>query len=265
LKVGEGTDGDKGILITKLVIRYRKVLPTLTYTIDKTNGNLYKDNGTSANQNWNSAWRSNAEPQLVFSCPANNMNWVDNNVQMMSGQAGSATYTITAPEGYVIGNYSFTFANNNHDTGLTLAMTGGKTYTTTRAAQTISAKNQELNSMSFVLSGTNGKGVILTDFTVTFVDPANAGKEDVEDDEEEEVIPPTDITYTIDKTNGNLYNGANANQNWNSVWKSNAEPQLQFSCGANNMNWQGNNVQMMTIAAKRSFITPLLSYRESLV
>ena len=246
LKVGEGTDGEKGILITKLVIHYKEVLPTLTYTIDKANGNLYKDNGTSANQSWNSAWRSNAEPQLVFSCPANNMNWVENNVQMMSGQAGSATYTITAPEGYVIGNYSFTFANNNHDTGLTLAMTGGKTYTTTRAAQTISAKNQELNSMSFVLSGTNGKGVILTDFTVTFVDPANAGKEDVEDDEEEEVIP-TDITYTIDKTNGSLFrDNDEENASWNHVWKSNEEPQLQFGCGPNNMNWAGNNVQLMT-------------------
>ena len=247
LKVGEGTDGEKGILITKLVIHYRKVLPTLTYTIDKENGNLYKDNGTSANQSWNSAWRSDAEPQLVFSCPANNMNWVNNNVQMMSGQASSATYTITAPEGYVIGNYSFTFANNNHDTGLTLAMTGGKTYTTTRAAQTISAKNQELNSMSFVLSGTNGKGVILTDFTVTFVDPANAGKEDVEDDEEEEVIPPTDITYTIDKTNGSLFrDNDEENAAWNHVWKSNEEPVLQFGCGPNNMNWAGNNVQLMT-------------------
>ncbi len=247
LKVGEGTDGEKGILITKLVIHYKEVLPTLTYTVDKANGNLYKDNGTSANQNWNSAWRSNAEPQLVFSCPANNMNWVENNVQMMSGQAGSATYTITAPEGYVIGNYSFTFANNNHDTGLTLAMIGGKTYTTTRAAQTISAKNQELNSMSFVLSGTNGKGVILTDFTVTFVDPANAGKEDVEDDEEEEVIPPTDITYTINKTNGSLFrDNDEENAAWNHVWKSNDEPVLQFGCGPNNMNWHNDNVQLMT-------------------
>ena len=244
---GEATGSNYGILITNLVIRYKEVLPTLTYTIDKANGNLYKDNGTSANQSWNSAWRSNAEPQLVFSCPANNMNWVDNNVQMMSGQAGSATYTITAPEGYVIGNYSFTFANNNHDTGLTLAMTGGKTYTTTRAAQTISAKNQELTSMSFVLSGTNGKGVILTDFTVTFVDPANAGKEDVEDDEEEEVIPPTDITYTIDKTNGSLFrDNDEENASWNHVWKSNEEPQLQFGCGPNNMNWHNNNVQLMT-------------------
>ncbi|MBR5847655.1 MAG: hypothetical protein IKY72_07685 [Bacteroidaceae bacterium] len=197
LKVGEGTDGTKGIMMTNLVIRYKELLPTLTYTIDKENGNLYKDNGTSANQSWNSAWRSNAEPQLVFSCPANNMNWVDNNVQMMTGQATTSTYTLTVPDGYVIGSYSFTFANNNHDTGLSLAMTGGNTYTTTRAAQTISARNQKLSSMSFVLSGTNGNGVILTNFTVTFVDPAIAGKEEVEEEDAELTAAKTEAKATV--------------------------------------------------------------------
>ena len=152
----------------------------VTYTIDKTNGNLY--NGTSANQSWNSAWRSNAEPQLVFSCGANNMNWVENTVQLMSGQAGSATYTLTAPEGYVISKYSFTFANNNHNTALSLAMNGGSTYTTSTTAQTISAESQKLNTVSFTLSGSNGNGVLLTNFSVTISDPSNA-EEDGEETE----------------------------------------------------------------------------------
>ena len=180
LKVGEGTDGTKGIMITSLVIRYKMVKKT--YTIEKTSGNLYKDNGTSANQSWNSAWRSNAEPQLVFSCGANNMNWVDNTVQLMSGQAGNATYTLTAPEGYVISNYSFTFVNNSHSTGLSLAMTGGSTYTTSATAQTISAEEQKLNTVSFVLSGANGNGVLLTNFSVTISDPSYTD-EDGEDSE----------------------------------------------------------------------------------
>ncbi len=178
LKVGEGTDGTKGIMITNLVIRYKEV--SKTYTIDKTNGNLYKDNGTSANQSWNSAWRSNAEPQLVFSCGANNMNWADNTVQMMTGQAKTSTYTLTAPEGYVITDYSFTFANNNHDTGVSLAMAGGNTYTTTRAEQTISATGQKLNTVSFTLSGTNGNGVLLTNFTVTIADPNHIEEDDAD-------------------------------------------------------------------------------------
>ena len=180
LVVGNGKDGTKGIMMTKLVIKYKEVKKT--YTIDKSNGNLYKDNGTSANQSWNSAWRSNAEPQLVFSCGANNMNWVENTVQLMSGQAGSATYTLTAPEGFVITDYSFTFTNNNHTTGLSLAVTGGTTYTTSATAQTVSAEKQKLNSVSFVLSGNNGNGVILTNFTVTIADPNYIEEEEGEAD-----------------------------------------------------------------------------------
>ena len=231
---GEATASNYGILITNLVIRYKEASSaTKTYTIDKANGHLYRD-GTTADQSWNSVWKSNAEPQLVFGCGVNNMNWDGNNVQMMTGQAGSATYTLTAPEGYVITDYSFTFANKENNTNVTLTM-GGTAHATSTTAQTISATEQELEEVSFTLAGTNGKGVVLTNFTVTIAQ--------IEEEEEE---LPTEMDYTLDKANGNLYNGANANQNWNSAWKSNAEPQLQFGCGANNMNWDGNNIQMMT-------------------
>ena len=138
---------------------------TLTYTVDKANGDLYR--GTSANQNWNNVWKSNATPQLQFGCGTiNNMNWQGNNVQLMTGTAGSATYTITPPAGYVITEYSFTFANNGHSTGLTLTMDNGKVYTTSTTAQTISAKAQKASSVSFTLAGSNGNGVVLTNFTV---------------------------------------------------------------------------------------------------
>ena len=138
---------------------------TLTYTVDKANGDLYR--GTSANQNWNNVWKSNATPQLQFGCGTiNNMNWQGNNVQLMTGTAGSATYTITPPAGYVITEYSFTFANNGHNTGLTLTMDNGKVYTTSTTAQTISAKAQKASSVSFTLAGSNGNGVVLTNFTV---------------------------------------------------------------------------------------------------
>ena len=138
---------------------------TLTYTVDKTNGNLYR--GTSENQNWNNVWKSNATPQLQFGCGTiNNMNWQGDNVQMMTGTAGSAAYTITPPAGYVIAEYSFTFANNGHNTGLTITMENGKVYTTSTTAQTISAKALKASSVSFTLAGSNGNGVVLTNFTV---------------------------------------------------------------------------------------------------
>ena len=138
---------------------------TLTYIVDKANGSLYR--GTSANQNWNNVWKSNATPQLQFGCGTiNNMNWQGDNVQMMTGTAGSAAYAITPPAGYVITEYSFTFANNGHNTGLTLTMDNGKVYTTSTTAQTISAKAQKASSVSFTLAGSNGNGVVLTNFTV---------------------------------------------------------------------------------------------------
>lgn len=139
---------------------------TITYTIDKSNGDLWR--GTSKNSAWNSTWKSTATPQLQFGCGTiNNMNWDGNNVQMMTGTAGSATYAITPPAGYVIQEYSFTFTNNGHDVGLSLSMDDGREYITKSTSQTISANNQKLSSVAFTLAGSNGKGVILTNFTVT--------------------------------------------------------------------------------------------------
>ena len=138
----------------------------LVYTIDKNNGNLYRADG-SANQNWNCTWKSSATPQLQFGCgTVNNMNWANNSVQLMTGTALSANYSITAPAGYVITEYSFTFANNGHNTALDITMDNGTGYTTSATPQTISAKNQKSSSVSFRLAGSNGNGVVLTNFVV---------------------------------------------------------------------------------------------------
>ena len=182
IKVGTAVDGTKGIMITKLVLRYKEVpvedegnedegeddeevSSVLTYTLDKANGNLYR--GNEANSSWNSAWRSNAAPQLQFSCGANNMNWQGNNIQMMTGTSTKATYTLAAPSGYVITSYSFTYVNNSHEEALSLTMDNGQAYNTKSTPQTISATGEKLYSVSFTLAGPNGKGVLLTDFTVT--------------------------------------------------------------------------------------------------
>ncbi len=140
-------------------------IEAMTYTIDKANGNLYHANG-NVNQNWNCAWRSTSTPLLQFGCGTiNNMNWNGDNIQLMTGSVGSATYTLTPPTGYIIEDYSFTFVNGGHSTGITLTMDNGKTYTTSTTEQTISS-NKQLANMSFTLAGTNGKGVVLKDFTV---------------------------------------------------------------------------------------------------
>ncbi len=166
-----GSDrGDTGCQIAIAEAAEIEELPTtFEYIIDKSNGNLYR--GTTANQSWNNVWKSNATPQLQFGCGTiNNMNWQGNNVQLMTGTAGSATYTLTPPAGYAITDYSFTFTNNGHTTGLSLTMDDGTEYTTSTTSQTISGKGQTLSSVAFTLAGSNGKGVILTDFTVKIKD-----------------------------------------------------------------------------------------------
>ena len=170
LKVGEGLDGEKGILITKLVIRYKAVENEeeqpleVVYTIDKQNGDLYRDNG-QANQSWNHVWKSNEEPQLQFGCGPNNMNWAGNNIQLMTG-GSNCRYTLTAPSGYVITEYSFTYANNGHDNAQEILMDNGAVYTTSTTPKTVSAQKQRLASLVFDLKGPNGKGVVLSNFTV---------------------------------------------------------------------------------------------------
>ncbi len=139
---------------------------TMEYTIDKPNGDLYHANG-SANQNWNCTWKSTATPQLLFGCGTiNNMNWSGDNIQLMTGTAGSATYTLTPPNGYVIEEYSVTFVNGGHTIGLDLTMDNGDAYITSTTEQTLSATGKKLSNVSFTLAGANGKGVVLKNFTV---------------------------------------------------------------------------------------------------
>ena len=171
LTVG-GTAGSSnyGILIAKMVIRYKAVeneeeLPLeVVYTIDKQNGDLYRDNG-QANQSWNHVWKSHEEPQLQFGCGPNNMNWAGNNIQLMTG-GSNCRYTLTAPSGYVITEYSFTYANNGHDNAQEILMDNGAVYTTSTTAKTVSAQKQRLTSLVFDLKGPNSKGVVLSNFTV---------------------------------------------------------------------------------------------------
>ena len=137
----------------------------IEYTVDKLNGDLWR--GTSKNLAWNSTWKSTTTPQLQFGCGTiNNMNWNGNNVQLMTGTAGSATYSITPPVGYVITDYTFTFTNSGHSTALSLSMDDGREYTTKSTSQTISANNVKLSSAAFTLAGSNGNGVTLTNFVV---------------------------------------------------------------------------------------------------
>ena len=243
LKVGEGTDGTKGILITNLVIRYKEVVEdTGNYSIE-----IKESTGTGvSSSSYTKLWsftKTDAIPvALTFSCGANNMNANGGYLQLHSGTAGSATYTIAVPAPYVITGYSFDYAFGNSGTGNKTITVGEQQYAVAAEVKTLTVSDlNNVQSTQFTLAGSN-QPVKLTNFIVNVINPEIVGG----DDDEEDVIP-TDITYTIDKTNGSLFrDNDEENASWNHVWKSNAEPQLQFGCGPNNMNWAGNNVQLMT-------------------
>lgn len=142
-----------------------------TYTISSNTGTLYHTNG-SANQGYNAVWKSSKTPQLQFGCGVNNMRYSGTDLELMTGQSGKSTYTITAPAGYVITGYSFNYANNNHDTALTLTHDGAITQTA-RTSKSINVEDVELSSAAFTLEGANGNGLVLSNFVVT-IEPFTA-------------------------------------------------------------------------------------------
>lgn len=150
--------------------RASSVATTIDYTIDKDHGNLYNTNG-SVNQTWNATWKSNSkEPELKFVAydnaltETNNMTWSGTTLQIESGKRPPCTYTIAAPEGYVIDAYAFDFTANTTTTN-TLTI-GGTAYTTSQTAKHIAATEVDSRSVSFTLNGPNTTGTLLTNFVV---------------------------------------------------------------------------------------------------
>ncbi len=223
---------------------------SVVYTLDKLNGNLYHANG-SANQSYNCAWRSTATPQLQFGCgTTNNMNWSGNNIQLMTGGAESSTYTFTAPEGYLIEEYSFTLVNNGHSTAINVTF-GSDTFTTSSEDKVLSATAQRLSTLSFTLSGTNGNGVLLKDCSVKIK-------------KEELFGSPETISYTVDKIGGDNYRDGTTlktDASWCKIWKSKNTYQLTFGTNNNNIQWSGNNLNIASGGGSSTYtLTPPEGY-----
>ncbi|MBO5703303.1 MAG: hypothetical protein J6R91_01835, partial [Bacteroidaceae bacterium] len=240
LKVGDAVNTGNGILITKLVIRYKRVLEDGHYALE-----IKESTGgfTTGTKVWSLTTNTANPVALTFTSNANNMNVNGGYLQIHPGTALSATYTIAVPAPYAITGYSFDYAFGNTGTATDKVITAnGQQYTVEANKKTLTVSDlNNVQSTRFTLAGTN-QPVKLTNFIVNVINT-----EIVEDGDDEEVVLPAEITYTIDKTNGNLYRDGSVNNNsWTSVWKSNLEPQLQFGCGPNNMNWHNNNVQLMT-------------------
>lgn len=115
---------------------------------------------------WHSRWESSQVQGFSISTGVNNMTKSGDNLAGYSGQSGTSTYTLTAPEGFIVAGYSFDFANTDSDTSYSLTLNvKGKSYTSSATVQHIEVTELEERVATFTQSGAN-KGITFTNFTV---------------------------------------------------------------------------------------------------
>ncbi|MBQ2778703.1 MAG: exo-alpha-sialidase [Bacteroidaceae bacterium] len=123
---------------------------------------------SNANKTWHSKWESSKCEGFSLSTSANNMTVDGDYIAGYSGQSQSSTYTLTAPEGYVVAAYSFDYANTGGDGSysLTLAVEG-ENYKSSAQKQHLAVEVAEpARIVTFVQSGAN-KGITFSKFCVT--------------------------------------------------------------------------------------------------
>ena len=151
----EGADAGSTIVITPA---------EATVEILASNGQFTASN---ANGTWHSKWESNEVAGFSLSLNANNMQYSGNYIAGYSGQSGSCTYTLTAPEGMAVAGYSFDYVNTNNDGSYTLTLNAnGNTYTTSATTQSVSETMEDAaRTASFTQTGAN-KGITFSNFKV---------------------------------------------------------------------------------------------------
>ncbi len=144
---------------------------TIVFTAAETSTEILASNGnftaSNANGTWHSKWESSVLAGFSLSANANNMTTSGDYIAGYSGQSGTCTYTLTAPEGMVVKGYSFDYANTNNDGSyeLTLSVEGG-TYTSSAEVQHLSVEVAEpARTVSFTQAGAN-KGITYSNFVV---------------------------------------------------------------------------------------------------
>ena len=121
---------------------------------------------SNSNKTWHSKWESSVISGFSLSTGANNMTTSGDYIAGYSGQSGSSTYTLTAPEDFIVESYSFDFANTNGDASYALTLNiGGKSYTSSATTQHVAVSGLEERVATFTQSGAN-KGVTFTNFIV---------------------------------------------------------------------------------------------------
>ncbi len=123
---------------------------------------------SNSNKTWHSKWESSKCDGFSLSTSANNMTVDGDYIAGYSGQSQSSTYTLTAPEGYVVSAYSFDYANTGGDGSYSLTLSiAGNTYKSSATKAHVAVEVEEpARIVSFVQSGAN-KGITFSNFRVT--------------------------------------------------------------------------------------------------
>ena len=144
---------------------------TIVFTAAETSVEILATSGSftasNANGTWHSKWESSELAGFSLSANANNMTTSGNYIDGYSGQSGTSSYTLTAPEGLVIKGYSFDYVNTNNDGSYTLTLTAeGKNHTSSATTQHLDVEVADpARTVYFTQSGAN-KGITFSNFIV---------------------------------------------------------------------------------------------------
>ena len=144
---------------------------TIVFTVSEATAEILVSNGrftaSNSNNTWHSKWESSVVEGLSLSTTANNMQAVGDYIAGFSGQSGSSTYTLTAPEGLVVAGYSFDYVNKDNDGSYELTLNvNGKTYKSSATVNSVSETIEDaVRTATFTQSGEN-KGITFSNFKV---------------------------------------------------------------------------------------------------
>lgn len=142
---------------------------TVTFTFAEATVEVNQANGaftaSNADKTWHSKWESNQLEGFSLGLNANNMQATNGYLNIYSGQSGSCSITLSAPEGAIVAEYGFDYVNSASGYELTLTV-DGTAYKTSSTKKSIKVTDGETRTASFTQSGANS-GVTYSNFLVT--------------------------------------------------------------------------------------------------
>lgn len=142
---------------------------------------------------YNKLWTStDKNPQITFSCDANNMAYDNTNIKIASGTKKTSTYNITVPDSFLITGIKFDCVNAGASDAAKTITCNGKSVTTSSTETAFSVDNLQATTVSLVLAGEN-QSVVLKNFTIS-VKKLSHERGDGGTDPGEEVNPNEPVT-----------------------------------------------------------------------